>query len=69
MVLFSLDPSSLVHSIVFGKFGTQAGADQLAKRGLPHPVACPFSDQANEMIQHVPISCVFSRQSMDHDSS
>jgi hypothetical protein len=25
MVLFTFDPSSLIHSIVFGKLGTQAG--------------------------------------------
>lgn len=37
-------------------------ADRLAKRGLPHPAACPFCDQAEETIQHVLVGCVFSRQ-------
>ena len=37
-------------------------ADQLAKRGLPHPTACPFCDQAEETIQHLLDPCVFSRQ-------
>ena len=37
-------------------------ADRLAKRGLPHPVACPLCDQAEETIQHTIISCVFARQ-------
>jgi hypothetical protein len=34
-------------------------SDRLAKRGLPHPTACPLCDQAEETIQHVMISCVF----------
>jgi len=37
-------------------------ADRLAKRGLPHPERCPFCDQAEETIEHLLISCVFSRQ-------
>ena len=37
-------------------------ADRLAKRGLPHPVACPLCDQAEETIQHILVSCVFARQ-------
>ncbi|WVZ94677.1 hypothetical protein U9M48_040542 [Paspalum notatum var. saurae] len=37
-------------------------ADRLAKRGLPHPSACPLCDQAAETIQHILISCVFSRE-------
>lgn len=37
-------------------------ADRLAKRGLPHRDACPLYDQADEMIQHILVSCVFSRQ-------
>jgi len=37
-------------------------ADRLAKRGLPHPPACPLCDQAEENIQHTLISCVFARQ-------
>jgi hypothetical protein len=36
--------------------------DRLAKRGLPHPVACPLCDQAEESIQHILVSCVFARQ-------
>jgi len=37
-------------------------ADRLQKRGLPHPVRCPFSDQADETVQHLLTSCVFARQ-------
>ena len=37
-------------------------ADKLAKRGLPHPSACPLCDQAAETIQHILIRCVFSRE-------
>ncbi|WVZ58759.1 hypothetical protein U9M48_008991 [Paspalum notatum var. saurae] len=37
-------------------------ADRLAKRGLPHPVACPLCDQDAESIQHLLISCVFAKQ-------
>lgn len=37
-------------------------ADRLAKRGVPHPSACPFYDQKAETIQHVLLSCVFDRQ-------
>ena len=37
-------------------------ADRLAKRGLPHPEACPQCDQDEETLQHVLIGCVFSRQ-------
>ena len=33
-----------------------------AKRGLPHPSACPLCDQAEETIQHILTSCVFTRQ-------
>ena len=36
--------------------------DRLAKRGLPHPAACPLCDQVGETVQHVLMSCVFSRQ-------
>jgi hypothetical protein len=35
-------------------------ADRLAKRGLPHPNACPLCDQSDETIQHILISCVFA---------
>lgn len=37
-------------------------ADRLAKRGLPHPDACPFCDQAEETIHHLLVGCVFTRQ-------
>ena len=37
-------------------------ADKLAKRGLPHPDACPLCDQVEENIQHLLVGCVFSRQ-------
>ncbi|WVZ88496.1 hypothetical protein U9M48_035013 [Paspalum notatum var. saurae] len=37
-------------------------ADRLAKRGLPHPTACPLCDQSVETIQHLLISCVFARE-------
>lgn len=37
-------------------------ADRLAKRGLSHPIACLFCDQAEEKINHLLISCVFIRQ-------
>jgi hypothetical protein len=37
-------------------------ADRLAKRGLPHPSACPLCDQAVETIQHILISCVLSME-------
>ncbi|WVZ52340.1 hypothetical protein U9M48_003412 [Paspalum notatum var. saurae] len=36
--------------------------DHLAKRGLPHPLVCPFCDQADETIHHILVGCVFSRQ-------
>lgn len=37
-------------------------ADRLAKRGLNHPVQCPLCDQEDETVQHLLISCVFSRE-------
>ncbi|WVZ89347.1 hypothetical protein U9M48_035768 [Paspalum notatum var. saurae] len=37
-------------------------ADRLAKRGLPHPHTCPLCDQEQETMQHLLISCVFSRE-------
>jgi hypothetical protein len=33
----------------------------LAKRGLPHPSACPLCDKEDETIQHILVSCVFSQ--------
>ena len=37
-------------------------ADRLAKGGLPHLGRCLLCDQAEETIEHLLISCVFSRQ-------
>ncbi|WVZ90185.1 LOW QUALITY PROTEIN: hypothetical protein U9M48_036512, partial [Paspalum notatum var. saurae] len=37
-------------------------SDRLAKRGLPHPSACPFCDQSDETIQHILLGYPFSRQ-------
>jgi hypothetical protein len=37
-------------------------ADRLAKKGLPHPEHCPLCDQDEETINHLLLSCVFSRQ-------
>ena len=37
-------------------------ADRLAKRDLPHREACPFCDQAEELIHHLLVGCVFTRQ-------
>jgi hypothetical protein len=36
--------------------------DRLARRGLPHPEQCPLCDQEDENIDHILVSCVFSRQ-------
>ena len=33
-----------------------------AKRGLPHPVACPLCDQVEETIQHCLVTYVFSKE-------
>ena len=35
--------------------------DRLARRGLPHQDACPFCGQEEETINHVLLTCVFSR--------
>ena len=37
-------------------------ADRLARKGLPHPEQCPLCDQEEETINHLLVSCVFSRQ-------
>jgi hypothetical protein len=37
-------------------------ADRLAKRGLPHPDKCRLCDQEKENINHLLVSCVFTRQ-------
>jgi len=37
-------------------------ADRLARKGLPHPGACPLCDQVEETIDHLLVTCVFSRQ-------
>jgi len=34
----------------------------LAKRGLPHPECCPLCDQAEETIDHLLVSCVFTQE-------
>jgi hypothetical protein len=36
-------------------------ADRLAKRGLDHPLKCPLCDQEEEILDHLLVSCVFSR--------
>lgn len=36
--------------------------DRLARRGLPHPEACPLCDQSEETIHHLWAGCVFTRQ-------
>ena len=37
-------------------------ADMLARKGLCHLAACPLCDQTDETIDHLLVSCVFSRQ-------
>ena len=37
-------------------------ADRLARRGLNHPPMCPLCDQVGETIDHLLVSCVFTRQ-------
>ena len=34
-------------------------ADRLARKGLPHPAACPLCDQAEESADHLLVACVF----------
>lgn len=34
----------------------------MAKRGLTQPNVCPLCDQEQETIQHLLVSCVFSRE-------
>ena len=41
-------------------------ADRLAKRGLNHPPKCPLCDQVGETIDHLLVSCVFTRQFWVH---
>lgn len=36
-------------------------SDRLARRGLPHQVVCPLCDQDQETVDHLMLSCVFSR--------
>jgi hypothetical protein len=36
-------------------------ADRLANRGMSHPARCPLCDQEPETINHLLVSCVFSR--------
>jgi hypothetical protein len=37
-------------------------ADWLARRGLDHPIHCMLCEQEEETIQHILVSCVFSRE-------
>jgi hypothetical protein len=37
-------------------------ADRLARHGMTHPDKCPLCDQEEETIDHLLISCAFSRQ-------
>ncbi|KAJ1280495.1 hypothetical protein BS78_04G236900 [Paspalum vaginatum] len=37
-------------------------ADRSLKHGLPHPSVCLLCDQEDESIQHILVSCVFSRE-------
>ena len=37
-------------------------ADRLASNGLPHPAICPLCDQVEETLDHLLISCIFSRR-------
>jgi hypothetical protein len=37
-------------------------SDQLAQWGLPHPEHCPLCDQEDETLDHLLVSCVFTRQ-------
>jgi hypothetical protein len=37
-------------------------SDQLVRRGLPHPEHCPLCDQEDETLDHLLVSCVFTRQ-------
>jgi hypothetical protein len=37
-------------------------ADRLARKGLPHPAVFPLCDQVEETLDHLLVSCVFSRQ-------
>jgi hypothetical protein len=37
-------------------------SDRLAQRGLPHPEHCPLYDQEDETLDHLLVSCVFTRQ-------
>ncbi|GJM86847.1 hypothetical protein PR202_ga02745 [Eleusine coracana subsp. coracana] len=37
-------------------------ADQIAKRGLDHPVSCVLCDQEEETVQHILVGCVFARE-------
>jgi hypothetical protein len=36
-------------------------ADRLARKGLPHPHLCLLCDQEEETLNHLLVSCVFSR--------
>jgi hypothetical protein len=36
--------------------------NRLARRGLPHPEHCPLCDQEDETLDHLLVSCVFTRK-------
>ena len=36
-------------------------SDRLKRRGLPHQAACPFCDQEDESVDHLLLSCSFTR--------
>jgi len=76
MKAFSLGLLSLALMRGFGKLGLHPSAffmwlvahdrywavDRLAKQGLPHPEQCPLCDQEEETINHLLVSCVFTRK-------
>lgn len=41
-------------------------ADRLSRRGLQQPQCCPLCDQEPENIQHILVTCVFSREIWFH---
>jgi hypothetical protein len=42
--------------------GRRWTADQLAKEGLPNPQRCLLCDQDEETLNHLLVSCVFTRE-------
>jgi hypothetical protein len=37
-------------------------ADRLARHGMDHPDRCPLCDQQDEIVQHMLVACVFTRE-------